>query len=160
VEKLQTISTKYRKQQETGQFPANFLRHYYDVYCLLDQTDVQAFIGTDAYRTHKDRRFPKLDNRDISSNPAFSLSDPDTFGLYERAYERTAPLYYHGRSTLKELLARIASNAERLSRSGRIPAALYKRLFHSWWRMDPAATGPAPERRSTSCRPNSRSVNQ
>lgn len=107
-----------------------------------DFDDVQAFIGTDAYRTHKDRRFPKLDNRDISSNPAFSLSDPDTFGLYERAYERTAALYYHGRSTLKELLARIASNAERLSRSGRIPAALYKRLFHSWSRMDPAATGP------------------
>jgi hypothetical protein len=37
VEKLQTISTKYRKQQETGKFPANFLRHYYDVYCLLGQ---------------------------------------------------------------------------------------------------------------------------
>lgn len=114
VEKLQTISTKYRKQQETGQFPANFLRHYYDVYCLLDQPDVQSFIGTDSYRTHKDRRFPKLDNPDISSNPAFSLSDPDTFGLYERAYERTAALYYHGRPTLREILARIASDAERL----------------------------------------------
>ncbi|MDI7864678.1 nucleotidyl transferase AbiEii/AbiGii toxin family protein [Rhizobiaceae bacterium n13] len=46
VEKLQTISTNYRKQQETGQFPVNFLRHYYDVYCLLEQPDVQAFIGT------------------------------------------------------------------------------------------------------------------
>ncbi|WP_192798076.1 nucleotidyl transferase AbiEii/AbiGii toxin family protein [Brucella pseudogrignonensis] len=36
VEKLQTISAKYRKQQETGQFPANLLRHYYDIYYLLD----------------------------------------------------------------------------------------------------------------------------
>ncbi|WP_244494192.1 MULTISPECIES: nucleotidyl transferase AbiEii/AbiGii toxin family protein [unclassified Ensifer] len=56
VEKLQTISTKYRKQQETGQFPVNFLRHYYDVYCLLDQPDVQAFIGADDYLAHKTRR--------------------------------------------------------------------------------------------------------
>ena len=28
VEKLQTVSTKYRKQQETGNFAKNFLRHY------------------------------------------------------------------------------------------------------------------------------------
>lgn len=114
VEKLQTISTKYRRQQETGQFPVNFLRHYYDVHCLLNQADVQAFIGTGAYCAHKKRRFPKLDNPDISSNPAFSLSNPQTFALYERAYERTAALYYHGRPSLKEILARIESYAERL----------------------------------------------
>lgn len=35
VEKLQAISTKYRNQQDTGVFPPNFMRHYYDVYCLL-----------------------------------------------------------------------------------------------------------------------------
>ena len=114
VEKLQTISTKYRKQQETGQFPANFLRHYYDVYCLLDQPDVQAFLATDAYRAHKQQRFPKADIQDISANPAFKLSEPETFRLYERAYERTSALYYHRRPGLKEILARIASYAERL----------------------------------------------
>ncbi len=30
VEKLQTISTKFRKQQKTGEFSENFMRHYYD----------------------------------------------------------------------------------------------------------------------------------
>ncbi|MGZ3634218.1 MAG: nucleotidyl transferase AbiEii/AbiGii toxin family protein, partial [Parachlamydiaceae bacterium] len=35
VEKLQTISTKFRKQQTQGIFSENFMRHYYDVYCLL-----------------------------------------------------------------------------------------------------------------------------
>lgn len=114
VEKLQTISTKYRKQQETGQFPVNFLRHYYDVYCLLDEPAVQTFIGTEAYLVHKERRFPKLDDPDISGNPAFSLLDPDIFQLYERAYERTAALYYHGRPSLREILARLASYAQRL----------------------------------------------
>lgn len=40
VEKLHTISKKYRKQREEGSFPANFMRHYYDVYCLLDVPEV------------------------------------------------------------------------------------------------------------------------
>lgn len=35
VEKLQTISTKHRRRSETGEMPQNFMRHYYDVYCLL-----------------------------------------------------------------------------------------------------------------------------
>lgn len=44
VEKLQTIATKYRRQQETGDMPVNFLRHYYDVYCLLDNELITGFI--------------------------------------------------------------------------------------------------------------------
>lgn len=34
VEKLQTIATKYRRFTDSGEIPKNFLRHYYDVYCL------------------------------------------------------------------------------------------------------------------------------
>jgi len=48
VEKLQTVSTKFRLQQESGEFPINFMRHYYDIYSLLQRPEVQAFIGTDA----------------------------------------------------------------------------------------------------------------
>jgi hypothetical protein len=43
VDKLQTISSKYRKQQEGGEVPKNFMRHYYDVYCLLKQPEIQTF---------------------------------------------------------------------------------------------------------------------
>jgi hypothetical protein len=53
VEKLQTISTKFRLQQKSGESPVVFMRHYYDVYSLLQRRDVQEFIGTDAYKTHK-----------------------------------------------------------------------------------------------------------
>lgn len=35
VEKLQTISTKFRQFQEDGEKPINFMRHYYDVHQLL-----------------------------------------------------------------------------------------------------------------------------
>lgn len=41
VEKLQTISTKFRKQQTQGSFSENFMRHYYDVYCLLKNLEIQ-----------------------------------------------------------------------------------------------------------------------
>lgn len=49
VEKLQTISTKFRKEQKESVFPPNFMRHYYDVYMLLAVPEVQDFIGTKEY---------------------------------------------------------------------------------------------------------------
>ncbi|MGE8452887.1 MAG: nucleotidyl transferase AbiEii/AbiGii toxin family protein, partial [Pseudomonadales bacterium] len=51
VEKLQTISTKYRRLDATEALPANFLRHYYDVYCLLGLEEVQSVLRTAAYRS-------------------------------------------------------------------------------------------------------------
>lgn len=71
VEKLQTISTKFRRHLEDGSMPQNFLRHYYDVYCLLGNAGVQAFIGTEAYVAHKNARFPAADSKVIAENPAF-----------------------------------------------------------------------------------------
>jgi hypothetical protein len=114
VEKLQTISTKYRMQQESGQMPANFMRHYYDVFCLLDASDVQAFIGTEAYHTHKKLRFRAADDPDITRNPAFLLSDPETRARYARAYAGTRALYYRDQPSLEAILDRIGSNAPRL----------------------------------------------
>lgn len=46
--------------------PIDFMRHYYDVYGLLQRPEVQAFIGTEAYKAHKAKRFPKADNQNIS----------------------------------------------------------------------------------------------
>lgn len=113
VEKLQTISTKFRKQQATGEFPANFLRHYYDVFCLLADATVQKFIGTEDYQAHKVRRF-RSENQNITENEAFRLSDPATFSAYEKAYESTRSLYYRERPAFAEILERIKENADRL----------------------------------------------
>ncbi|MEJ0050975.1 MAG: nucleotidyl transferase AbiEii/AbiGii toxin family protein [Methylovirgula sp.] len=86
VEKLQTVSTKFRRQQETKEFPVNFMRHYYDIYRLLQRPEVQAFIGSDAYKAHKERRFRSGDNPVIAENLAFNLADPATRRLYNEAY--------------------------------------------------------------------------
>lgn len=72
VEKLQTISTKYRKQREDGAFPVNFMRHYYDVYRLLQKSEVLDFVGTDNYKSHKEKRFRSGDNPAIAENPALA----------------------------------------------------------------------------------------
>lgn len=115
VEKLQTVSTKYRKQQaEEGSFPINFLRHYYDIYCLLDMPEVQDFIGTSAYQEHKGRRFRTGDNPDIAQNEAFLLRNPETQSQYAREWKKTAALYYQGQPAFEEILDRIESFLERL----------------------------------------------
>jgi hypothetical protein len=114
VEKLQTISTKFRQQQASGKFPINFMRHYYDIYCLLEMPEVQAFIGTPAYLAHKERRFRSGDNLVIAKNEAFSLSDKKTRGEYAGAYSQTPRLYYAGQPAFDEILKRIHEWAAKL----------------------------------------------
>ena len=114
VEKLQTISSKYRRQQESGDIPVDFMRHYYDVYRLLQQPSVQAFIGTPEYLKHKDEHFPRADNKNIRENPAFLLTDEKTRALYESAYEAGSALYYQGKPSFREILATLAEWKDRL----------------------------------------------
>ena len=114
VEKLQTISTKYRQQQKEKQFPPNFLRHYYDIYSLLERPEVQAFIGTDEYVAHKNRRFRSLDNKNIAKNQAFILSDGETRKTYAETYAKTSALYYGRKPTFDQILQRISGWTDRL----------------------------------------------
>lgn len=114
TEKLQTVSTKYRKQQVDGTFPPNFMRHYYDIYCLLEHPQVQAFIGTEAYFSHKKKRFRMDDDPNIAANEAFLLSDAATYQTYKQAYEATSTLYYKGRPEFDEIMAAIKAVSGRL----------------------------------------------
>ena len=104
VEKLQAISTKYRQQQEKGSSPTNFMRHYYDVYCLLHSPIVQNFIGTEEYFAHKKKRFRKGDNLVISENEAFLLSSPSVYQTYKQAYQETGALYYESQPEFKSIM--------------------------------------------------------
>ncbi len=114
VEKLQTVSTKFRLQQEATRFLKNFLRHYYDIYCLLASPEVQAFIGTPTYHARKVERFRAGDNLHVAGNEAFVLSDPAVRSLYETKYGETAALYYAGQVPFAAILERIAQHLDRL----------------------------------------------
>ena len=114
VEKLQTVSTKFRQQQEKGELPPNFLRHYYDISQLLDHPEVIAFIGTPEYRARKERRFRTGDNLNIAENEAFLLSDPATRKQYALAYQATASLYFNVQIPFEVILGGIQAHIDRL----------------------------------------------
>ncbi len=108
VEKLQTVSTKFRLQQASKDRPTDFMRHYYDIYCLLQRPEVKEFIGTDAYKAHKAARFRGGDNQNIAQNEAFILSDEAVRKAYAKAYADTSALYYGEPPTFDQILKEIA----------------------------------------------------
>lgn len=107
VEKLQTISTKYRLWAETKEFPPNFLRHYYDTYCLLKMEEVRGFLKTKPYEERKLQRFRTGDERAILKNAAFRLEDAGVLDLFAQEYAKSAALYYAGQPPFNEVLDRI-----------------------------------------------------
>lgn len=115
VEKLQTIATKYRKEQAKEIKGVNFMRQYYDVYCLLDSPEVLAFIGTPEYAAHKEKRFPNPDIEiPIHTNEAFLLSSEEIRKDFTARYKSTAALYYQGQPEFDELLKRIETHIGKL----------------------------------------------
>jgi len=115
VEKLQTISTKYRNEQSKGTKGINFMRQYYDVYCLLGSAEVIEFIDTAEYQEHKERRFPKPDYEiPMHQNEAFLLSSAEIRADFIVRYKTTEALYYQGQPDFEELLNRIAEYLNQL----------------------------------------------
>lgn len=115
VEKLQTIATKYRNEQSKGVKGVNFMRQYYDVYCLLGSPDVIEFIGTAEYQEHKERRFPKPDYEiPIHKNEAFLLSSEEIRADFIARYKTTEALYYQGQPPFDDLIGRIAMHIDKL----------------------------------------------
>ena len=112
VEKLQTVSTKFRQQRELGGLPQNFMRHYYDISQLLEHPDVADFIGTPEYQERKKKRFRTGDNLNISENEAFLLSDPATRDQYALAYQATASLYFNDQIPFDTILDRIQTHIQ------------------------------------------------
>lgn len=114
VEKLQTVSTKFRQQQEKGDLPPNFLRNYYDISQLLDHPDVVDFIGTPKYQEWKEHRFRTDDNPNIAENEAFLLSDPATREQYTLTYQKTASLYFNEQIPFETILGKIQGQSKKL----------------------------------------------
>jgi hypothetical protein len=112
VEKLQAISKKFR--QARNSLPVNLMRHYYDVYCLLQEPTVLSFIGTPDYQAHKKKRFSPEDEPIIAKNEAFLLSDAVTRSAYEKACRTSSALYYKEQPDLGDILNRIQTCADKL----------------------------------------------
>lgn len=116
VEKLQTIATKFRNEHaDKAKKGVNFMRQYYDVYCLLDSAEVQAFVGTPEYNAHKEKRFPKPDLEiPINKNEAFLLTSKELRDYFKARYKTTEALYYQGQPEFDELIERIGKYISKL----------------------------------------------
>lgn len=115
VEKLQTVATKFRQEQTDGIERPNYMRQYYDLYCLLGNEEVLQFIGTPEYEAHKKERFPNQDLEiPIASNEAFLLSSPALRDVFKKRYAKTENLYYKGQPEFDELINRIKMNINKL----------------------------------------------
>jgi len=108
VEKLQAVSTKFRQHQETGKMARNFLRHYYDLYQLLDLPQVETFIGTDHYFSHKKKRFRFKDEQDLTKNEAFIMRDQKIREFYIEKYTEGKDLYYRGQPAFEDILNKLS----------------------------------------------------
>jgi hypothetical protein len=115
IEKLQTIVRKFRNRQIENESNAiNFMRHYYDVYCLLQNESILKFIGSDDYQFHKSKRIKGIDAEiPLSEHPAFSLSDSKIRESFRKQYNSTSNLYYKGQPDFENVINLIDQNRKR-----------------------------------------------
>ncbi|MEI6094474.1 MAG: nucleotidyl transferase AbiEii/AbiGii toxin family protein [Gammaproteobacteria bacterium] len=115
IEKLQTVSTKYRvNQQKNIESPINFIRHYYDIHQLLNTERVQQFLQTEAYQSYKLEKFGTLDEPDLTKNPAFQLSMPGEIDKFSSLYQKKAEIYFATIPLFEKIIQNIKSHANKL----------------------------------------------
>lgn len=104
IEKLQTISTKYRVNKgQVNKSPVNFIRHYYDIYCLLNEVSIRAFINTKEYADFKKEKFGRLDELDLTKNPAFNLSNAE-LETFDKWYREKSDIYFQSPPTFDQIM--------------------------------------------------------
>ena len=116
IEKLQTIIRKYRNWNSPEDSNSNnFMRQYYDVYCLLGNEDIIAFTKTPDYEKHKLARIKGTDKTiPIAKHPALLIEDAEIRESFKIRYKSTSKLYYNGQPEFDDVLARIATHLPQL----------------------------------------------
>lgn len=113
VEKLQTISTKYRVNLLNEiESPINFIRHYYDIYMLLGADRVIKFIKTKDYFSYKKEKFGNFDELDLTKNPAFQLSKHGELDKFSMLYAKKSDIYFGKCPSFNEIIERIKNYAK------------------------------------------------
>lgn len=89
------------------------MRHYYDVYCLLQDVETVRFIGTPEYLAHKEQS-RAADHPIIAENEAFLLVIKATRNLYKSAYQSTHALYYQAQPDFNRILEKVGECVQSL----------------------------------------------
>lgn len=113
IEKLSALSGKHLKFLKNGKMEKNFMRHFYDVACLLGDAEVQKFIGTDEYYTYKAVAFKNKGNANIAENEAFNPPE-DVRKVYRKELETKTSLYYGEKPVFDKIIDTIQSHIDKL----------------------------------------------
>ncbi|MFC1522041.1 nucleotidyl transferase AbiEii/AbiGii toxin family protein [Elusimicrobiota bacterium] len=115
VDKLQTICRRFRQHRDRNDpekdLPRQFMRHYYDLYKLLEVERVAGFVGTKDYEEYKREKLRGKDGKEFVSKNAFVLSDEKTYRLFEKEFESMNSLLLSPGPTFKEMIDRIRARA-------------------------------------------------
>ncbi len=87
------------------------MRHYYDLYKLLELERVKKFIGTTDYQTYKQEKLRGEDAKEFAPRSAFAITDDKTYRLFEKEFESISSLLLSPGPTFKEVLDRIRTHS-------------------------------------------------
>jgi len=118
VDKIQTLCKKFRqyrsRQDPQKDNPREFLRHYYDLYILLDKKRVQNFIGTKNYEVYKKEKLRGKDLEEFESLEPFKINNKEIYHSFEASYRSISPLLLSTKPSFKDLINRIRKHASKL----------------------------------------------
>lgn len=111
VDKLQTICRRFRQHRDRNHEmfdrPREFLRHYFDLYKLLEVERVRQFIGTSDYEAYKKEKLRGADAQEFESRAPFTLPEGKTFRLFEEEFTVMNTLLLSPGPTFKDLIERL-----------------------------------------------------
>jgi hypothetical protein len=114
VDKLQTICKRFRQYRDRNvdrDQPRQFLRHYYDLYKLLELERVKKFIGTADYQTYKHEKLRGQDAKEFESRSALTFPDEKIYRLFENEYKSMNSLLLSPGPTFKDIVDRLRNNS-------------------------------------------------
>lgn len=118
VDKIQTICRRFRQHRDRNEpekdKPQFFLRHYYDLYMLLEVPRVKAFIGTDEYEAYKKQKLKTTDAAEFATRQAFMLEKPEIYALFEKEFQAMNAMLTPPRPKFADIMARIRERAPKL----------------------------------------------
>lgn len=113
VDKLQTICRYFRQFSDEGRQPRMFLRHYYDLYRLLDLDRVNGFIGTPEYESYKTYKLKGKDLATFKTLEPFQIQDSQTYQIFQREFGFLDGLFWSPGPEFEEVVNVIRAHSEK-----------------------------------------------
>lgn len=118
VDKLQTICRRYRQYTDRRDAerdrPRKFLRHYYDLYKLLQLPRVRDFLGTPGYAAYREVKIKGADRDVFAARTPFEIPDDEVVRDFEAEFATLAGLFFAPAPAFADIIREIRKHARAL----------------------------------------------